>query len=190
MHAYVDDEGSERLKKNEIVSKETAWWFSELFSAYYPFMMRKAMLYAKNSQDAEDIVSESCIGIIKQHEKLCQLSEPEILQYISVCIRHTACKYMKYWAQLKIAVSAEEHQDVDMKLPEDILIRMEHLDCVTAAIDKLPEHEQFALRLKVLEGLSDQEIADQLNLAVSSVRKYVQRARLHLCEIIDRGMNE
>lgn len=187
MHAYVNSKGSECLKKNKTISKETARWFSELFSAQYPFMMRKALLYAKNKQDAEDIVSESCIGIIRQYEKLSKLSEQETLQYISVCIRHTACRYIKYWSQLKIAVSAEEHQDIDMKLPEDVLIRMEHFDCIAAAIDKLSEHEQFALRLKVLEGMSDQEIADQLNLAVSSVRKYVQRARLHLCEIVERG---
>lgn len=186
MHLLCDNEGSECLKKIETVSKETARWFSELFSAHYPFMMRKALLYAKNRQDAEDIVSESCIGIIRQHEKLSKLSEQETLQYISVCIRHTACRYMKYWSQLKTAISAGEHKDIDMKLPEDVLIRMEHLDCVSMAIDKLSEHEQFALRLKVLEGMSDQEIADQLNLAVSSVRKYVQRARLHLCEIIEK----
>ena len=175
------------MKKKETVSRENARWFSEFFTAHYSLMMRKAMLYTKNRQDAEDIVSESCIGIIRQQEKLSKMPEHEAVQYISVCIRHTACRYAKYWSRLRAAVAAEEHRDADMKLPENVLIRMEHLDSVTAAIDKLPENEQFALRLKVLEGMSDQEIAEKLHLAASSVRKYVQRARLHLCEMIDRG---
>lgn len=171
------------MKRKRVLSKEESEWFSCFFREHHRLMLHKAMYYSRNPHDAEDIVSDCCIDLIRQQYKLKEMTETELIRYISVSVRHAAFHYLKYWTSLKQDVVSLDKQ-IDNQHPEEVCIRIEQMQMVEKAIDQLTDNEKFALRLKILEGLTDREIADRLGLAVSSVRKYVQRAKAHLCTII------
>jgi RNA polymerase sigma-70 factor (ECF subfamily) len=58
----------------------------------------------------------------------------------------------------------------------------ELIDRVRADIARLPEKQAEAVWLSCVEGWSNQEIADQIGIAVGEVRVLVHRGRTHLIE--------
>lgn len=77
------------------------------------------------------------------------------------------------------------------KLPKDLIYeeqdtgkqaREELAQCLRPLIDKLPEKYGKPLRLAELEGVSQQDIADQLGLSLSGAKSRVQRGRVKFRE--------
>lgn len=73
------------------------------------------------------------------------------------------------------------------ELPKDLVAeeqdtgkqaREELAQCLSPLIDELPEKYGTPLRLAELEGLSQQDIAEQLGLSLSGAKSRVQRARV------------
>ncbi len=75
-----------------------------------------------------------------------------------------------------------EPQERWSELPEDPLVREELCLRVRAAIDELPEPYRVALLLRDIEGLSNEELAAQLETSVNAAKIRVHRARQALRE--------
>lgn len=77
-------------------------------------------------------------------------------------------------------------QDVFMKdwsnVPEDRILNKEGKGKLDEAIDELPEKYKTVFQLKDIEGLSNQEVADVLDLSLPAVKSRALRARLFLRE--------
>lgn len=81
-------------------------------------------------------------------------------------------------------------QDFEV-LPDDLVAqeqesgkqaREELAQCLRPLIDELPEKYGLPLRLAELEGVSQQDIADQLGLSLSGAKSRVQRGRVKFRE--------
>ncbi|WP_298444342.1 RNA polymerase sigma factor SigZ [uncultured Ferrimonas sp.] len=84
-------------------------------------------------------------------------------------------------------------QRVHDPLPEDLVAeeqdagkqaREEVAQCLRPLIAELPEKYGTPLRLAELEGVSQQEIADQLGLSLSGAKSRVQRSRVKFRELM------
>ena len=64
-----------------------------------------------------------------------------------------------------------------MALPEDLYIHKEELAELAETINRLSEKDRILLESKYILMLSDKEIAEELNIAPSSVRSCLTRAR-------------
>ncbi len=77
-------------------------------------------------------------------------------------------------------------QDVFLKdwsnVPEDKILGEEGSTKLQDAIDELPEKYKSVFQLKDVEGLSNQEVADILDLSLPAVKSRALRARLFLRE--------
>lgn len=77
------------------------------------------------------------------------------------------------------------------ELPDDLVAededtveeaRKELAECLRPLIADLPDKYSTPLRLAELEGVSQQEIADQLGLSLSGVKSRIQRGRVKISE--------
>ena len=77
-------------------------------------------------------------------------------------------------------------QDVYLKdwsnVPEDKILNKEGKSKLEEAIDELPDKYKSVFQLKDIEGLSNQEVADVLDLSLPAVKSRALRARLFLRE--------
>lgn len=77
-------------------------------------------------------------------------------------------------------------QDIFLKdwsnVPEDKLLSEESSSKLEEAIEELPEKYKVVFQLKDIEGLSNQEVADVLDLSLPAVKSRALRARLFLRE--------
>lgn len=78
--------------------------------------------------------------------------------------------------------------------PADGLIRIESADRALAAMDQLPPEQRMVLALRVLEGRSYQELADELGWPIGTVMSRLHRARSAmadmLCDLADEHGDE
>jgi RNA polymerase sigma-70 factor (ECF subfamily) len=70
--------------------------------------------------------------------------------------------------------------------PDRTLAGREDLDRVRAAMDRLPADQRTALTLRVVEGLSYQQIAETMGCAPGTVMSRLARARVALREILEQ----
>ena len=82
---------------------------------------------------------------------------------------------------------AEEVAGIDGRL---VLAQRYEMRAATAAFQGLPAGQQQALALVVLEGLSYQETADILGVAVGTIMSRVARARATMVESLERNSDE
>ncbi len=65
-------------------------------------------------------------------------------------------------------------------MPDRLLQQQEIAGRVWTALDRLPFDQRVAVVLREIDGLSYEEIADSLNIAVGTVKSRLARARLNL----------
>lgn len=71
------------------------------------------------------------------------------------------------------------------KSPDDLLIRKEMSECVRSIIVTLPEKDRMLIVLSEMEGFSDREIAEVLNIKVGAAKVRLHRARSRLREKLE-----
>jgi RNA polymerase sigma-70 factor (ECF subfamily) len=68
--------------------------------------------------------------------------------------------------------------------PEAITVRSERSQMIRSALVKLPDHYRIAIELRHFQDLTYQEMADEMNLPLNTVKSHLYRARKRLAEII------
>ncbi len=64
--------------------------------------------------------------------------------------------------------------------PDFLIFRKEGLELIEKAFNELPESYMVVLHLKDVEGLSNEQISNILNLTIPAVKPRLHRARLFL----------
>lgn len=147
-----------------------------------------AYRYLKNKEDASDAVHTACISLIKCIGKLRGFDEHTLHSYVISTIRNAAIDlYRKRARQNEFMFSAGD--DVIDSLSDngsigDDIILLESKISMKEALNTLPINESNLLRWKYFDGLTDQDIAMQLNIKAVSVRVYLTKARRHLSKIL------
>jgi len=77
--------------------------------------------------------------------------------------------------------SSQWHGDT----PEDLLVADELRNCIEKNMEKLPENQLAALRLRDAGGLSMDELCNILEVSSSNVRVLLHRARDKMLKVID-----
>ncbi|MGQ9818603.1 MAG: RNA polymerase sigma factor [Candidatus Kapaibacteriales bacterium] len=78
-----------------------------------------------------------------------------------------------------------ELTDIDASAEGEIL-SIEHTKLLNIAIETLPEHYRKVIILRHFDELDYQEIANQLETPVGTVKSHLFRARRHLLQILKR----
>lgn len=158
-------------------------FISEIYTKYYKVMYAKAYSLTRSEFEAEEIVQEAFIKFIEHIDLLMSFDKNKIQVYIMVTTKNIA---IKHWRRNKKRAESDDFVSEEsfsgwlsdkMALPEDLYIRKEELAELAETINKLSEKDRILLESKYILMLSDKEIAEELNIAPSSVRSCLTRAR-------------
>jgi len=152
-----------------------------LFDVYSKKMMGVCLRYAKDSDEAQDVLQ---IGFIKVFEKLDTYKREGSLEgWIRKIIVNTALdiirknkKFMNDVEMEKVDYQLQNYNEdaVDVLSVEDLL----------SVIQKMPTGFKTVFNMYVIEGYSHQEIADELNISVNTSKSQLSRARAHLQKVL------
>jgi RNA polymerase sigma-70 factor (family 1) len=149
--------------------------FDVLFNEYYDRLVYFAYQFVKDKEQAQDIVQEAFIKYWDQKETVManKIAVKNFL-YSTVrnaslnCIRHA--KVVEGYIQLHCTAEPEERPIIDAIINAEIIAELH------AAIQALPHNYRSVSVLGYLEGKKNQEIADELEMSVNTVKKQKQKA--------------
>ena len=152
-----------------------------LYQRHRALMLKTAWEFTREKADVEDIVSDSCVSLIKHLDTLRTMESNQLRRYIALTVQNKAldhCKRMqRHYSQcLPSDDNLIDHIPAPECLEKKILL-LDELRRVQTLLHTLPQREQDVLRLKFHDGLKHKEIADILGITETTVTTHLLRAR-------------
>ena len=165
-----------RSADNNRSQRHTA--FGELVKRYQDMAFGCTYLFLEDPQLAEDAAQEAFIAA---YQKLDQLREPKSFPGWLRRIVLTQCDRLTRKRQvLTQPIEATPNLPSDRAGPSAVVEGWQMRDRVLAAIQTLSEHQRAVTVLFYINGYSQEEIAEFLEVSVAAVKKRLQRARNRL----------
>ena len=151
--------------------------FQAFFVDYYPVLVSFAMKYLENQETAEDIVQDVFVKIWETREKLGGIDN--LSAYLYQMVRFKSFNYLR---AEKIRQDATKFFTEELEVTEiNEYIRNETFRIIMHALEDLPFGSRNVFS-RAIQGYSAKEIADELGIAVETVKKQKQVARRILKE--------
>ena len=153
--------------------------FEELYRKFSPFVYGICLRYAKNRDEAQDILQDCFIKIMNRiGDYRFEGSFEGWLQRMAV---NESLNYLRL-GRSSFSDLDEDEADAEDASP-DIVSNMSARDLLDA-ISKMPDGYRTIFNMYVIEGYQHNEIAEKLNITESTSRSQLKKAREYLIEII------
>ena len=153
--------------------------FSLIYRKYAAELYHYARKNIATKEDCEEIIQEVFLSLWAQHKSL-QIQS--LRHYLFNAVRYKIIRYFqhsavkaKYEAHYKYFES-HIYEEGGERTPEPEQIR----EKILQQLKPLPERCQEAFRLRLMENLSNHEIAERMNIAKKTVELYMFKAFNHL----------
>lgn len=149
----------------------------DLYKRYQIAMLRRALRYVHNPYDAEDIVSDCWVSLIRHAEKLRKMVSSAQSVYIMRCVENRSIDFLRnprHYAEHicdSETLSVFSHSSAETDFIEEAHQKVE----LAHFLYLLPPKEREVIELRMQEWTTD-EIAVKLHISKSSVRGYAARA--------------
>src|SRR5690606_25222649 len=151
-----------------------------LFKYFYSFAMGICRRYARQSDEAADILNESFLKIFN-HMEHYNPSRP-FKTWISKIITNTAIDY--YRSSLKFAQHDEIEAYEHISDSERIYDNLAYIDLLAMVMSLSPAY-RTVFNLYAIDGYSHQEIAELLGITVNTSKSNLHKARKKLQELLE-----
>ena len=157
--------------------------FEKIYERYKKMMFRIAMGFLKDKSDAEDVVQECFIKIIRDLEKINLKSCNKTKVFIAVIVRHTCIDHLR---KNKRSIETQEYEQCAeegkamssiIEEPSEILINRQNYELLKQKIAELDFIYEEVFLLRYEAGFSDEDIASTLNISPNTVRTRLSRAK-------------
>lgn len=149
----------------------THFSFESIFDEYHAYLYAVAYRYLKDGARAEDAVQHTFMRLwenrsdVDSEKNIRNLLFTVMKNYILNYIRHNVLVCQKHYEIAQKNSNFED--DFSLKL-EDANLK-EHLHML---IDALPPQKREVCVLKVVDGMTNQEIADKMDISVPTVKSH------------------
>ncbi|NHM06901.1 RNA polymerase sigma factor [Flavobacterium sp. CYK-4] len=162
--------------------------FQQLYNQHHIMVYNLALHYLQNIEDAEEITQDVFVQAYHALESFKAQSSLKTWLYritINKCldfIKHKNSQKRFFIFGRKSQSETEYLNSSNFEHPGILLENQEKAAQLYAAINKLSENQKTAFILSKIDGLSNPEIAEVMQLSVSSVESLIFRAKTALKE--------
>jgi len=156
---------------------ETA--FRAIFDLYRERLFTFAWQLCHSAVEAEEITQDIFLKLWEQRDKLAGVSFPR--KYIYIMTRNKTLDYLgKIARNEQMIKEVWAYMSQSDNLTENLLQAEESRKLIQQAVSQLSEKKQAIFSLSRDQGMSHQEIADQMNLSVQTVKNIVTEILKHI----------
>jgi len=168
VNSYTDEQLAELVRSGD----EPA--FTALYDRYWKKLLLKGYLLLGSTEDAEELVHDIFVTLWKKRERV--VIRETFHGYISAMLQYAAFKILaerkRKW-ELRSSLELPEVADHSTQQWLDFEYLRSELE---TAIRQLPDKCRLVFELSRKEGLSDQEIAKQMEISINTVKTQKRRA--------------
>lgn len=161
-----------------------------LVHEYSTTIYRVAYSVTRNTGDAEDVVQETFLRVLRHQDKLAEVRDPRVW-----LVRIAWNLVLDRKRRSKTRPESQDIDSVARVLPaegisaDESLIAAQGHAHILELIDRLPAKERQVLLLSAVDELSTAEIAMVLKTTESTIRSRIFRARRGLQAMLDQEAN-
>jgi RNA polymerase sigma-70 factor, ECF subfamily len=137
----------------------------------------------RNVADAQDLTQEAFIKALQHQEQL--KDEQKAAHWLSRIARNTAIDFLRRNGRAQFCEIEDSHF-TGSESPEQLVLRGEHREYLEDGLRLLSPRERAALTMRDVEGMSAEEVAEQLNCSKATVRSHIANARTKLRRYMER----
>lgn len=180
------------VKKTVLGQAEKAF-AQRLYDEYYALVFHTILKMVSNRHDAQELANDVLVKLFEKIPLLQTFECCTLAAYVVYTARNVAINFCRRRAvRQKHTYLGLESDMADVlagkeATQEDILLLRESACALADALDRLPEWMKDMLYFKYLLELSDKQIATTMDIAPSSVRMYLTRARRAARVLLEKG---
>ena len=150
--------------------------YGRLYSYYYPQLYTSLSFIAQSHEDAQEIIHEVFLKIWKTKESLVLVRSFEDYAYtLAKNLLFNQLKRKKVSQRVILSLSEQSVNDAGSSPDQEFLYKQYYQTAITA-INQLPAQKRRIFLLRTQEGLPLRNIADEMGISVSAVKKHLYAA--------------
>lgn len=151
--------------------------FRKCYEAVFEKIQRFFYLRISDRETANDLTHDFFLKLFNNWEKYTSVSEPDA--YLFAIARHLVIDYYRKSINAEIATDPTLI-DVPVQSSDVNHFGEEKITAIHKAIAQMPTQRQEIFKMKKLQGLTSEEVAEQLGLSKRTVENQVYRAMVSL----------
>ena len=174
---------------------ENQFHFEKLYHEYKTLVFNVALNYLQNAEDAEEITQDVFIKVYNSLENFNQKSSHKTWIY-RITINQSLDYIKQKNSQKRFFIFGKKSQNEQEYLntttfehPGILMEKQEDAKILFEVINTLTENQKTAFLLSKLDGLSNSEVAEIMQLSISSVESLVFRAKATLQDKLSEKFN-
>lgn len=177
----------------ETLDEEKKSVVEDIYIRYQKKIYHKALDIVKNHHDAEEIVDDVAVKIIKNVDKFINVTEKDIQAQLHIYVECSAIDkyrrndYRRSKEELVEEIEAVEfdvHKDDGINELENMVINKDEIQRAFVIIQKMPTKKRNALLLVWAHGYSNKEAAAILGITPNAVSQRVTAAKKELINML------
>ncbi|MCH7706307.1 MAG: sigma-70 family RNA polymerase sigma factor [Chloroflexi bacterium] len=163
------------------MSNESTPTFEEVVEQYSGFVYNVALRMMSDPTEAEDVTQEAFIDAYRAWDRFRGESKVTTWLY-RITVNRSLMKLRKEKRARQLTQTGLEDTDAVSQLegPEQAAISAELRDKLSEGVDLLPKDMKAAVVMRDIQGLSNEEAADILDISVSALKARLHRGRILL----------
>jgi RNA polymerase sigma-70 factor (ECF subfamily) len=160
--------------------------FSILFKMYHARLVRFALFYVNSYNDAEDVVSEVMIKLLRRRKELVQIRN--FSSYLFTAVKNQALNHRKrYESRVTVSITdiPQDSFTDGYEEPMERVLANELRAMIISTVEKLPSKRRMVYLMVKDEGLSIREVSELLEIAEKTVKKHLELALKDLRKAIE-----
>lgn len=181
MIQYSDDKLIiKKLKEGDVLS------FDYIYNKFHKKVYYFAISYLKNKEEAEDVVQEVFMNLWKYRE---QINEYYVFsKYLFKITYNATCKKFRKQASNKKQLEEVLQNFIIEDNSTNLDIEYNNLlETANLLIEKLPSRQKEIFLLSIKEQLTNEQIAQKLNISKKTVDNYLAMAKTFLRKSLSDG---
>jgi RNA polymerase sigma-70 factor (ECF subfamily) len=173
VHSYHDHSDAELVSLLRNGDKRA---FEAIYRRYAAELYRYARKNVPVPEDCEEMVQDVFVSLWIRHESL---EIQSLRHYLFKSVRYMVIRYIQHKG---VQDRYAEHYRIFAGLYDaDNLEGTESLrNALLKSLEGLPERCKMAMKLRITDNLSNQEVAERMNISRRTVELYISRALSHL----------
>lgn len=148
--------------------------FRKLFDLYKERFYAVVLKMTRSDEVAEDIVQDVFMAIWKKRESLADVDNPSSYFFTAV-YRRVYHHYRKAALEKKLLQAAQPTGE-SVNTTDEMVLARESDQLISRAVAKLPPQQQLVFKLTKQEGLSREDVAQQLHISPNTVKNHLADA--------------
>ncbi len=161
--------------------------FNELYNQFGKIVYNVTLNYLQNLEEAEEATQDIFVKIYRKIEGFQEQSSLKTWIY-RITINHCLDVIKSKKIRMRVLFSRQNKEDdsIEFNHPGVVLEQKEAVSEILNQLNQLPPKQKGALLLKVIDGLSQKEIAEVLDLSEKAVESLLSRARVNMKKQLNR----